>query len=430
MSTAQAVRFVQSATVSDTPSVERHVKARVLDTLAAITAGYRQDGVDIVRDYARSRLGGDEATLLDGSGTTLTTEGATLANGIAANALDIDDGHREVKGHPAAVVVPPALAVADAVEASIPEFLDAVFVGYELAVRAGLAIHALDDVYTGTGSWGAVGAAAATARLCEFSAQQTIHALSVAEYHAPRTPIMRGVEKPGMTKDGIGWGAYAGVVGAQLAQDGFTGAGTVFDDSDVTETLGAQFHVTDGYFKPYPCCRWAQPGIDAVSTLMSQHDIDSSNIESVRISTFEEATHLRTRNPSTPEEAQYSYPYPVAATLVRGRFTQAEHAEEARTDTEIRALADRVEFTVDETLDARFPSECLARVDIKTDDKTYQSDVTRASGSRDSALSSAELREKTRQLVSPTLPPGAIKTIDKALDTDQPTSALLEPWSM
>jgi len=89
------------------------VKARVLDTLAAITAGYRQEGVDIVRQYAMVHLGGNETTLLDSSGDTVAVEGAALANGVAANALDIDDGHREVKGHPAAVVVPPALAAAE-----------------------------------------------------------------------------------------------------------------------------------------------------------------------------------------------------------------------------------------------------------------------------------------------------------------------------
>jgi 2-methylcitrate dehydratase PrpD len=114
MDTYRAVEFAQSATIADAPDdVEAHVKARVLDTLAAITAGYRQEGVDIVRQYAMVHLGGNETTLLDSSGDTVAVEGAALANGVAANALDIDDGHREVKGHPAAVVVPPALAAAE-----------------------------------------------------------------------------------------------------------------------------------------------------------------------------------------------------------------------------------------------------------------------------------------------------------------------------
>jgi len=65
MDTYRAVEFAQSATIADAPDdVEAHVKARVLDTLAAITAGYRQEGVDIVRQYAMVHLGGNETTLL------------------------------------------------------------------------------------------------------------------------------------------------------------------------------------------------------------------------------------------------------------------------------------------------------------------------------------------------------------------------------
>ncbi|QFU82320.1 MmgE/PrpD family protein [Natronorubrum aibiense] len=434
MSTYQAAEFVQSATLTDTPEeVTEQVRTRVLDTLAAITAGYRQEGVDIAREYATTHCNGQSslprASLLDGSNTTIAAEGAALANGVAANALDIDDGHREVKGHPAAVVVPPALAAAEAVDASIGEFLDAVFIGYELAVRTGLAIHATDDVYTGTGSWGALGAAAAVSRLLDLKQEQTAHALSVAEYHAPRTPIMRGVENPAMTKDGVGWSAHTGYVAAQLAAAGFTGSKTIFDVSDALETLGDRFHVTRGYLKPYPCCRWAQPGVEAVLTLTDEQSIPPEHVETIRVSTFEEATHLRTRTPASPEEAQYSYPYPVAAALVRGQFTQTEHTTAVRTDPEVLALTERVDLVVDDDIDARFPSECLARVDIETPSKTYSSPVTRARGSRESPLSKTAQLQKARRLVVPTLSSTVVSdSVEQLTDPSVPVSRLTTLW--
>lgn len=432
MSTERAVEFARNATLRDAPDeAETQVKIRVLDTLAATTAGYRQEGVDIVRNYARERFAASDsarATLLDGTGTALSTEGATLANGIAANALDVDDGHREVKGHPAAVVVPPALAAAQAEGSTVAEFLDAVYVGYELAVRAGLAIHEIDQVYTGTGSWGALGAAATVARLHDFSPEQTADALGVAEYHAPRTPIMRGVEQPGMTKDGIGWGAYSGIVSAQLAEAGFSGSGTVFDEYEGEDTFGETHHVTNGYLKPYPCCRWAQPGVEAVLSLAGER-IETGAVETIRVETFEEATHLHTRAPETPEEAQYSYPYPVAAALERGQFTQAEHSPEIRTDPDVLALAERVELVVSEELDERFPSECLARVTVEFDGETVTSEVTRPRGARDNRLSGAERLEKARRLVAPTLSESVVGTVEERLE-DETASAerLLDPW--
>ncbi|MDG5762111.1 MmgE/PrpD family protein [Natronococcus sp. A-GB1] len=430
MDTARAVEFARSAKMADAPNnVETQLKARVLDTLAAITAGYRQEGVDTARQYAIEHLGEGQITLLDTSRDTVSVSGGALANGVAANALDIDDGHREVKGHPAAVVVPPALAAAEAVDASIRHFLNAVFVGYELAVRAGLAIHTVDETYTGTGSWGTLGAAAAVARLCEFSTAETTHALGVAEYHAPRTPIMRGVENPGMTKDGIGWGAYTGAVSAQLAEMGFTGSGTVFDEASMDDTLHDVFHVTEGYFKPYPCCRWAQPGVEAVLRLMAQHDIDPASVRSVHVSTFEEAVQLQTRKPQTPAEAQYSYAYPVAAALLRGRFTQSELSESTREDSDILAIADRVEFAVDTELDRRFPEECLARVAVRTTEGTYRSPVTASRGSRSVPLSVEERLEKARRLVSPAISATAVERLSVMLENEgQSIKTLLAPW--
>ncbi len=432
MTTDRAVEFVHTATTAERPNaVAEHVRVRTLDTLAAITAGFRVPGVDIVSDYVQRHCDGSAAVVLDGSGSRRSVAGATFANAIAANALDIDDGHREVKGHPAAAVVPPALAAAEATDATVGELLDAVYVGYEIAVRAGLAIHATDGVYTGTGSWGAVGAAAAVARLRGLTDEATAHALGTAEYHAPRTPIMRGVERPGMTKDGIGWGAYAGAVAVDLARNGFTGSGTVFDEPgvDVAETLWTTHHVTRGYLKPYPCCRWAHPGIDAVLELRNRHGVDPDTVEDVRIHTFTEATRLDTRRPATVEDAEYAYPYPVAAALVRGQFTVDELREPAREDESIRRLAETVRFVVDPELDERFPEACLARVELATSEGTYRSAVTRPSGARDQPLDAAERRRKVVTLCRPTLDTEAIDAVRARLsDRASSVASVLTPW--
>jgi 2-methylcitrate dehydratase PrpD len=432
MTTDRAVDFARTATLTELPpGTASQLRRRTLDTLAAATAGYRMSGIDVTRGYALAALDGTAATLLDGTADRASLAGATLANATAANTLDVDDGHREVKGHPAAVVVPPALAAAELADGSVGEFLDAVYVGYELAVRAGLAIHATDGVYTGTGSWGALGAAAAVARCLGLSHEATAHALGTAEYHAPRTPIMRGVERPGMTKDGVGWGAYAGTAAVELADRGFTGSGTVFDADgvSVTDTLGDVTHVTDGYLKPYPCCRWAHPGIDAVLGLVDAHDVDPATVERIRVFTFEEATHLDTRRPGTIEAAEYSYPYPVAAALVRGRFTRTELRDDARTDPAIRRLATAVELRTDDAIDDRFPAECLARVELRTTTETYASDVTRPRGSRERPLGADEHDRKVARLCRPTLDAADVDAVWAALsDRSATMTEVLSPW--
>jgi|AntDeeMetagen192_2_1112575.scaffolds.fasta_scaffold07419_1 2-methylcitrate dehydratase PrpD len=433
MTTDDAVAFARTATLDAFAGDPReHLVARVLDTLAATTGGFDLPTAGVVRSYTDAHHDGDAATVLDGDGNRSSVQGATLVNATAANALDVDDGHREVKGHPAAVVLPAALAVAEAENASVRDLLVAFGVGYELAVRAGVAIHATDGVYTGTGSWGAVGAAAVTARLRDYDHDTTAAALGTAEYHAPRTPIMRGVEHPGMTKDGIGWGAFAGVAAADLAASGFTASGTVFDESavDVTDDLGDTFQVTRGYLKPYPCCRWAHPGVDAVLDVRERESIDPGDVDAVRVHTFEAATHLETRRPGCVEAAEYSYPYPVAAALARGEFTPTELAADARSNSLVGSLADRVELVVDPALDDRFPTECLARVTVRTDDgRTYESEVTRPRGARDRPLSPDERREKIVSLVSNRLPERIVdETIAHLENGDARVRSLLAPW--
>lgn len=433
MTTDSAVSFVHDASIDDFAGEPHdHLQARVLDTLASTTGGFQLPTTDVLRAYATTHHDGDGATVLDGTGERLSEQGTALVNATAANALDIDDGHRDVKGHPAAVVVTPALAAAEAIDATVEEFLTAVGVGYELAVRAGLAIHATDGVYTGTGSWGAVGAAAAVARLRGLDRETTAAALGVAEYHAPRTPIMRGVERPGMTKDGIGWGAYTGLVAVDLAATGFTASGTVFDEANVTVTddLGDRFYLTTGYLKPYPSCRWAQPGVDAVLDLHDTHDVEPTSIKTIRVHTFEEATHLHTKHPETAEAAEYSYPYPIAAALVCGEFTPTHLEATWRENPMVRALADRVDLVVEPDLDSRFPHECLARIELITsDDRTFSSDVTQPRGARERPLSPEARRAKAADLFEPSLPPKTVEHIVSALVTPTTTVAtLLDPW--
>lgn len=415
---------------ADDPDIETRIRRRVLDTLAAITAGYRHESGAVVRDHVLDRGDGGEASVLDGTGRSAPIAEATLANATAANVLDIDDGHREVKGHPSAVVIPAALAAGEETDTSVKSFLDAVYVGYEVAVRAGLTIHAVDGLYTGSGSWGAVGAAAAVGRLKGFDTETMAAALGTAEYHAPRTPIMRGVEQPGMTKDGIGWGSYTGVEAATLCERGFTGSGTAFDESEeFVEGLGTGHHVTESYLKLYPCCRWAQPGVEAVRELTQKHDIEPSAIRRIVVETFEEATHLKTRRPDSIEAAEYSYPYPVSVMAVRGQFNEADIDTGRRNDSEVRELADRVVLTTDDELDAHFPEECLATVTVETTTETYRSGVVQAPGTSDRPLSPSAFRRKCDALFSPTLPADTFETVEATLDrSEAPLRQVVEPW--
>lgn len=215
-------------------------------------------------DYALESYGPGTATII-GADATSTPVGAALANGFAASALDLDDGYRPVKGHPGAVVFPAVLSAAEQAVSTGAEFLTALVIGYEVAIRAGLALHPFYGFYHGTGAWAPIGAAAGAARLLCTDTEQICHALGIADFHAPITPEIRSVDNPSMLKDGIGWGAMVGLSSAHLASRGFTGIPSLFDtdssEPDLTGNLGREYLLYGLYFKPHACCRglWPAP---------------------------------------------------------------------------------------------------------------------------------------------------------------------------
>src|SRR5207249_2081399 len=100
---------------------------------------------------------------------------------VAANALDIDDGYRPVKGHPGAFLVTPAIAAAE--ERGAAGLLSAVAAGYEIAMRAGIATHRTYHHYHASGSWGALGTAACVGKFFGLDERRMAWAFGLAEYH-------------------------------------------------------------------------------------------------------------------------------------------------------------------------------------------------------------------------------------------------------
>jgi 2-methylcitrate dehydratase PrpD len=398
--------------------VRRQARLALLDVLGATIAGSRTPVAGIAANAAREIWGSDGASIVL-SGLTATAAGAAFANGCLANALDIDDGYRPVKGHPGAVVFPAALAAAEIGGSSGAAFLAAVVAGYEVAMRAGPALHDAYGYYHGSGSWAALGAAAASGRLFELTQEQLTHALGIAEYHGPLAPIMRCVEHPGMVKDGIGWGAAAGVSAAQLAGAGFTGLPSVFDvRPEAAGDIGRAHEILDLYFKPHACCRWAQPAIEGIRRLRERHAIDAAAVQSVRLLTFEASTRLGPVLPVTTEEAQYSLAWPIAAALVDG-WVGPEQVSEARlADPRIRDLARRVEAAVSPDLERRFPAEALCEIEVRMrDGAAYRSGVCGGQGDPADPLTADELREKFRRLAEPVVGGDRTEQIERTVDT-------------
>lgn len=404
-----AIQFIVDTDWENVPAAVQHQAKRCLmDTLGALIAGNETPVREVMTRVAKKQLCGDEATILV-SGERVSVAGAVLVNGFAANALDIDDGHRLVKGHPGACTLPVILAAGEMVPScSGKAFLTALVIGYEIGIRAGLIRHALYRTYHSSGSWGAISGAAVAGKLLGLDKKRLFHAMGSAEYHAPIAPMMKGIATPSMGKDSIGWGALVAILSVLMAREGFTGITPLFDDtpeSEWVENLGREYKMMNVYFKPYAACRWAQPAVVGSLKIVRENRISPRDIRDICVRTFEAATKLPCTPPENTEQAQYNLSFPVAAALIDGEVGPKQVLPPRLYNSQILDLADRVHTEVSINFEKMFPSKACAEVVIETHQgKIFNSGPVEAMWEPPDTLpSDSELEEKFHWLVDPVL---------------------------
>ena len=273
----QVIQFIHETTWDDLPeNVRLQARRCLLDTVGAGVGGRATELSRIVHEFAVSTFGGQGAQLwLDGR--KVSPPGAALASGMTIDALDVHDGHSLTKGHAGAAIVPGLFAMVSSDnggQLSGKDFLTTLVVGYEIALRAGIALHDTACDYHTSGAWNVIGVAALAARRLGLKGELTRHALGIAEYHGPRSQMMRCIDHPTMVKDGSGWGAMAGISAARLAQNYFTGAPALTVESSevrqVWQDLGRNWQITRQYFKPHAVYCWAHPAIEAALALQQR----------------------------------------------------------------------------------------------------------------------------------------------------------------
>jgi 2-methylcitrate dehydratase PrpD len=222
-----------------------------------------------------------------------------------------------------------------------------------------------------------VGIVAGAGRIYGFTKEQMNNALSVAEFNAPLVPGIRSVEYPSMNKDGVPFGVMIGQLALQAGLCGFTGNKNLLEAEEYRhylDDLGEKHEVMNLYFKPYPCCRWGHPAIDACLAVMADNGVKAEDIQKVYVETFYKATQLSKGIPGSADEAQYNIAYPVASAIVNNGFSIAQ--VEQTDDPVVHAMMEKLKFVCDPELDAQFPAKRLCRVRMELKDgRTVASDV-------------------------------------------------------
>ena len=395
-------------------AVRERAALLMLDTLGICIASAPMEAGVLAREATLRLYGSSDPTfsaqmLFDARPASLA--GAAYAAATQIDNLDGHDGFAPVKGHIGVAAVPTLAVLAQHMpDLTGAEALAALVVGYEVAGRAGLALHNTVSDYHTSGAWNALGVAAMAARLRGHTQDSLCEALGIAEYHGPRSQMMREIANPTMLHDGSGWGTLAGISAAILAESGFTGAPAITVEGGDAATywadLGTVWQTNDQYIKPYPICRWAHAPTDAARELMTTHGITHDKINRVVIRSFANAVALYPGLPDTTSKAQYSLPFAVAAMLVHGQIGLDQISGPGLSDPQVARLVAATECEISAEHEALFPAYRTADVDLVLDDgRVLSSGVTHARGGPERPFGAAEITQKFMDFATPVAGP-------------------------
>lgn len=290
--TTQAANWVANLGADDIPAraydFARHA---ILDCIGCAIAGQGEPAMEIMREEFVGD-GPDGASTLIASGRSTSLHNAALINGTAAHALDYDDVHFRLHGHPTACIAPATLALGEFLGASGRDVLTAFIIGTEVGCALG---EMCDDGhyeagFHATGTMGTFGAAAACARLMGLDGAATTRALSIAASQASGLKVNFGT----MTKPyHAGKAAMNGLMAARLAARGFTASDCSiegpqgfaqaqvpgFEAGPIRRDDTSAYAVEEMLYKYHAACYLTHSTLNAIQTLRNRHEFSLDDVE-------------------------------------------------------------------------------------------------------------------------------------------------------
>lgn len=394
--------------------VVRRAEDLFVDWIGSALAGKGARPVETIARYMESMgpADGPSEILIHRRGSSPLV--AAAINAAASHFAEQDDVHNGSVFHPAAVVFPPALAVAQALGRSGRELLCAVVAGYEVGIRVGEFLgRSHYRVFHTTGTAGTIAAAAAVGSLLRMSAQTMQHAFGSAGTQA--AGLWEFLRDAADSKQlHTAHAAAAGLSAAYLAADGFTGAKRIFEgergmaagmstDADVSrlvDRLGSRWALAETSFKYHASCRHTHPAADALLEALRANALRADDVDEVTARVHQGAIDVLgpVVDPQTVHQAKFSMGTVLGLIATHGRAGLAEFDEQWRAP-EVVALRERVRMTLDPEVDAAYPERWIGKVRVRTKDgREYDARVDEPKGDPGNTLDEAELEEKAVRL--------------------------------
>lgn len=374
------------------------------DWLAVAIGARAEDAGRTVREVVAGWQADGRARIIFGASSAAPF--AALANGTLAHCLDFDDTYIPAVTHTSAPVWAAVLALGQQTGASEMAMLRAFVTGFEVAGRIG---DGLGEGLTArglhsTGAFGRIGAAAACAALLGLDAQRARHALAAAATQISGLTLSFGtMAKPFHA----GKAAMDGVLSAELAARGFTGAPALLEpggidrayiqDGSITVKSAdfSDWRILANSFKPYAACHLVHPAVDAAR----QTGVSPDQIAAARVKVSPlcmKITGGADGAPKTPLAAKFDLRYCIALgfhghTVSAGDFRDPWTADTGALDTARHIQAEA----------GHDVGIAAARLEVRTrDGRSIVTDIPVAKGHPGNPMRWEDMRDKMGGLVA------------------------------
>ena len=410
-------QFAATLQWSDVPAaVQRKAEDLWVDWFGSVLAGQSARPVQSIAHFALSQGPAQGDCEVIGQSATTSPMMAALANAAASHVAEQDDVHNGSVFHPAAVVFPPAVAVAQQIGASGAQLMAACVAGYEVGIRVGEFLgRSHYKIFHTTGTAGTLAAAAAVGHLLGLTPAQMQHALGSAGTQA--AGLWEFLRTAADSKQlHTAHAAAAGLMAAYLAKDGFTGAQDIFtgpqglaagmssdaNPAKLTDGLGTRWATAETSFKWHASCRHTHPAADALLQVMQQHDLQIRDIAQVTCHVHQGAIDVLgpVTNPATVHQSKFSMGTVLALAARFGHAGLTEFDEQYLAADTV-SLREKVTMVLDPEVDAAYPQRWIGKVTVQTTDgRTLHGRVDEPKGDPGNTLSRQEITDKALRLAA------------------------------
>jgi 2-methylcitrate dehydratase PrpD len=385
-----------------------------LDWFASALAGKGARPVEAIAGFYASQGPGSGPSEILIHRTTSSPMMAAAVNAASSHFAEQDDVHNSSVFHPAAVVIPPALAVAQAIGASGQDLITAIVAGYEVGIRVGEFLgRSHYRVFHTTGTAGTVAAAAAVGRLLELTSDQMQHAFGSAGTQA--AGLWEFLRDAADSKQlHCAHAAASGLASAYLARGGLTGARRIFEgpqglaagmstDADparLTDRLGTRWATAETSFKFHASCRHTHPAADALLAVMTKEKLKHDQVARVTARVHKGAIDVLgpVIDPQTVHQSKFSMGTVLGLIAMHGRAALTDFDRDFR-DPSVITFRKKVHMELDPEVDTAYPARWIGKVTVETTDgRRIDGRVDVPKGDPDNTLSRPELEDKAIRL--------------------------------